>query len=115
MPSIDAMPDFVIRDWRLEASEGDQAPLHVHHAAEEAFVCLDGHLQVEVDGSRHDVQPGMFIVVPRGSIHTFATPGGAHVLVVMSAHVAELVDRLHQPMSDDEREALWGRYQSSLA
>jgi Cupin domain len=51
------MPDFVLRDWGLDAGEGDQAPLHVHHRAEEAFICLDGDLEVEVDGLRHDVEP----------------------------------------------------------
>ena len=109
------MPDFIIRDWRLEPNEGDQAPLHVHHAAEEAFVCLDGDLEVEVDGSRHDVPPGTFVVVPRGSVHTFATPRGAHVLVVLNPEVAALIDELHEPMSDDDTAASWVRYRSSLA
>lgn len=109
------MPDFVIRDWRLEANAGDQAPLHVHHAAEEAFVCLDGDLVVEVDGSRRDVEPGTFVVVPRGSVHTFATTRGAHILAVMGPDVAALVDELHQPMSDEDRAAVWGRHRSSLA
>jgi quercetin dioxygenase-like cupin family protein len=109
------MPDFVIRDWKLEANEGDQAPRHVHHAADEAFVCLDGDLVVEVDGSRRAVQPGTFVVVPRGSVHTFATLRGAHVLAVMGPDVAALVDELHQPMSDEERTAVWRRYRSSLA
>ncbi len=93
------MPDFVLRDWRLDAGEGDQAPLHVHHRGEEAFICLDGDLEVEVDGLRHDVEPGTFIVVPRGAVHTFATRRGAHVLAVMSPEIAELIDRLHEPMS----------------
>ena len=33
--------DFVIRDWRLDLYDGDQAPTHIHHAGEEAFVCLE--------------------------------------------------------------------------
>jgi hypothetical protein len=33
----------------------------------------------------------------------------------MSPDVAALIEELHQPMSDDDREALWGRYRSSLA
>lgn len=40
----DALPmatDFVIRDWRLDLYDGDQAPTHIHHAGEEAFVCLE--------------------------------------------------------------------------
>lgn len=109
------MPDFVVRAWWLEANEGDQAPLHVHHAAEEAFICIEGDLEVEVDGARQDVEPGSFVVVSRGSVHTFATRRGAHVLAVMGPEVAALVDELHEPMSDDERAAVWGRHGSSLA
>ena len=109
------MSDFVLRDWRLDASDGDQAPLHVHHGGEEAFICLGGQLEVEVDGVRHDVAPGTFIVVPRGAVHTFSTPGGAHVLAVMSPEIAALVDELHTPKSADDRKALWGRYDSALA
>ena len=109
------MPDFVIRDWRLDAGQRDQAPLHVHHGGEEAFICLDGHLEVEVNGSRHEVPPGTSIVVPRGAVHTFATRGGAHVLAVMSPEIAELIDKLHEPMSADDSKAVWGRYRSALA
>lgn len=61
------MSDFVIRDWRLDASEGDQAPLHVHHGGEEAFICLDGQLEVEVDGLRPKLIRGRsswFLVEP---------------------------------------------------
>ena len=58
---------------------------------------------------------GTFIVVPRGAVHTFATRRGAHVLAVMSPEIAELIDRLHEPMSTGDAQALWGRYHSSLA
>lgn len=109
------MPDFVIRDWRLDARQGDQAPLHVHHGGEEAFICLDGHLEVEVDGIRHEVPPGRSIVVPRGAVHTFATRRGAHVLAAMSPEIAELIDTLHEPMSADDSKAVWDRYRSALS
>jgi quercetin dioxygenase-like cupin family protein len=109
------MSDFVIRDWRLDASEGDQAPLHVHHGSEEAFICLDGQLEVEVDGLRHEVDPGTFIVVPRGAVHTFASREGAHLLAVMSREIAELIDKLHEPMSAADSKAVWSHYRSSLA
>ena len=109
------MSDFVVRDWRLDANRGDQAPLHVHHGGEEAFICLEGQLEVEVDGVRHGVDPGAFIVVPRGAVHTFATPGGAHVIAVMSPEIAELIDKLHEPMSAAESKDLWDRNHWSLA
>jgi hypothetical protein len=104
-----------LRDWRLDAGEGDQALLRVHHGGEEAFICLDDHLEGEIDGLRHDVEPGTFIVVPRGAVHTFATRRGAHVRAVMSPEIAELIDRLHEPMRTGDAQALWGRYHSSLA
>ena len=110
------MADFVIRDWRLDPYDGDQAPLHIHHAGEEAFICLDGELEVFVDGSRERVAPGAFHVVPRGSPHTFASRSGAHVLAVMSVvEIAELIDGLHADLSSDELSALWSRCRSSLA
>jgi len=109
------MADFVIRDWRLDPYDADQAPLHVHHAGEEAFICLDGELEVFVDGAREHVAPGRFLVVPRGSTHTFASRSGAHVLAIMSPEIAELIDGLHADLSADELSALWSHCRSSLA
>jgi quercetin dioxygenase-like cupin family protein len=105
--------DFVIRDWHLDPYDGDQAPLHVHHAGEEAFICIDGDLEVMVDGARTQVPPGSFIIVPRGAQHTFASRRGGHVLAVMTPEIAELVEALHGELTHDERSALWERYRSS--
>lgn len=108
------MPDFVIRDWQLDPYEGDQAPTHVHHAGEEAFICIDGDLEVVVDGVRRRVAPGEHVVVPRGTAHTFASPGGGHVLAVMSPEIADLIDGFHTARTDEERAALWARCRSSI-
>ena len=105
---------FVIRDWRLDPYEGDQAPTHIHHAGEEAFVCLEGDLSVTIDGTRTQVPPGGYVIVPRGTPHTFATPGGAHVLAFMSPEIADLVDGLHADLDEQERSRLWERSHSSL-
>ena len=107
-------PDFVIRDWRLDPFGGDQAPAHIHHAGEEAFICLEGDLSVTIDGARTPVPPGGHLVVARGTPHTFASSGGAHVLAVMSPEIADLIDALHADLNDDERAALWERRHSSL-
>ena len=107
-------PDFVIREWRLSPYDGDQAPPHIHHEGEEAFICLDGDLQVTVDGTRRQVPPGGTLIVPRGIPHTFASPGGVHLLAVMSPEIAELIDGMHADLGDDERAALWERHHSSL-
>ena len=108
------MADFVIRRWDLAHHPGDQAPVHVHHASDEAFCVLRGRLEVLVGDERHIVGPGEHITVPAGSVHTFATvdPDGADVLAVMTPEIDELVSRLHQEMTDEERAALWRRHRS---
>jgi mannose-6-phosphate isomerase-like protein (cupin superfamily) len=108
-------PDFVIQDWHLDASDGDQAPVHVHHAGQEAFICIEGDLEVVVDGVRTTVAPGGFVLVPPGAPHTFASRRGGHVIAVMSAEIAELIEALHAELTDEERAAQWDRYRSSLA
>lgn len=110
------MADFVIRRWDLAHYPGDQAPIHVHHASDEAFCVLRGRLEVLVGDERRIIGPGEHITVEAGTAHTFATPDpdGADVLVVMTPEVDELVTRLHTPMSDGERAALWERCRSSL-
>jgi quercetin dioxygenase-like cupin family protein len=105
---------FVIRDWQLDPYDGDQAPLHVHHAGDEAFICIDGDLQVLVGDVRRSVEPGTFVFIPRGTAHTFAAPTGAHVLAVMSPHVAELIDRLHDAATDADSRSLWEQFDSAL-
>jgi uncharacterized cupin superfamily protein len=105
---------LVIRDWRLDPYDGDQAPLHIHHAGEEAFICFDCELEVFVEGPRERVAPDGF-VVPRGSPHTFTSRSGAHVLAVMSPEIAELIDGLDADLSADELSSLWSRCRSSLA
>jgi quercetin dioxygenase-like cupin family protein len=64
--------------------------------------------------ARRSVEPGTYVFIPRGTPHTFAAPTGAHVLAVMSARVAELIDRLHDPATDADRRSLWERFDSAL-
>ncbi len=107
-------PDFVIQDWLLDPYDGDQAPVHVHHAGEEAFICIEGDLEVVIDGVRTTVPPGGFVLIPRGAQHTFASGQGGHVIAVMSNEIADLIDGLHAELTDEERAALWDRCRSSL-
>lgn len=32
------MADFVLREWNLAPYPGDQAPPHIHHRSDEAFI-----------------------------------------------------------------------------
>jgi quercetin dioxygenase-like cupin family protein len=106
--------DFVIRDWELDPFDGDQAPTHIHHAGEEGFVCLGGDLLVTIDGTRTHVPAGGYVIVYRGTPHTFATHGGAHVLAVMSPEIADLIDGLNAVLDEEQRSRLWERCHSSV-
>jgi hypothetical protein len=55
------------------------------------------------------------VLVPPGAQHTFASRRGGHVIAVMSAEIAELIEALHAELTDEERAAQWDRYRSSLA
>ena len=110
------MPDFVIREWNLSPYPGDMAPLHVHHAGDEAFIVLEGRLAVRDSGVRHVLEPGQRHIVRAGAVHTFATVGdeGARVLCVMTPEIDALIQRLHEPDVDDQA-AVWAAHHSSLA
>ena len=43
-------------------------PAHVHHAHDETFVVLTGHMLFTVDGSPHDAAPGTVIYAPRETV-----------------------------------------------
>ena len=109
------MGDFVIREWLLEDYPGDMAPLHVHHAGDEAFIVLDGTLVVQDDGVRYVIEAGQWHVIRAGAAHTFATAGGAgaRVLCVMTPEIDALIRRLHDPDVDD-LPAIWDEHRSSL-
>jgi mannose-6-phosphate isomerase-like protein (cupin superfamily) len=109
--------DFVMRRWDLAHYPGDQAPAHRHLRSDEGFVVLRGHLEVLVGTERRILQQGDHVTIPAGTTHTFATvdPDGADVVAVMTPEVDQLVTALHQAATDEERAAVWKRYNSVLA
>jgi quercetin dioxygenase-like cupin family protein len=111
------VPDFVVRRWELNPYPGDQAPRHVHHGSDEGFCVVDGMLDVQVGDERRRLARGDFLVVPAGTVHTFATVDDtpAVVLAVMTPEVDQLVTDLHAASTAEERDQTWTRYNSSLA
>ena len=111
------MADFVIERWDLDPGPGDQAPAHVHHGSEEAFCVLSGQLDVRYGSETRRLKEGDHLVVPAGTVHTFATVGDqpARILVVMSPEIQALIAALHAASSPEERDAAWARHNSALA
>lgn len=50
-------------------------PAHRHPASDEAIYMLAGELRVLIGDEERRVGPGGFVLVPGGTVHTFATAG----------------------------------------
>ncbi len=108
-------PHAGLRDATLGV---DPAPLPAGSASrprqgDEGFVVLTGELDVTLGTEIRRLRAGEFIVVPAGTIHTFATVNDApaSVLVTMTPQIDALVRELHE-VPEDERAAVWARYDS---
>lgn len=108
------MADFVLREWDLAPYPGDQAPPHIHHQSDEAFIVLEGELEVLIGRERKVLSAGQSAVIPAGTIHTFATHGaaGSKVIAVMTPEIDELIQALHSGESSAD---VWARYNAELA
>jgi mannose-6-phosphate isomerase-like protein (cupin superfamily) len=94
---------------------GRRPPPHRHTNCSEAYFVLDGLVSVTVDGEELMVAPEGFVLVPRGTPHTFGNGGAdkARLLVMhapaMDAYFAslhELWGRGEPPGPDEERELM---------
>lgn len=71
----------------LEATiTGDGPPQHIHQAEEEAFYVLEGQVNILVGERTIQGTPGSFVLIPRGTVHTFFKAGTepAKLLVIFS-------------------------------
>jgi mannose-6-phosphate isomerase-like protein (cupin superfamily) len=97
---------------------GRRPPPHRHTNCSEAYFVLDGLVSVIVEGEELTVGREGFVLVPRGTAHTFGNAGDdeARLLVIhapaMDAYFAglhELWNRPEPPTPDEER-ALMARF-----
>jgi mannose-6-phosphate isomerase-like protein (cupin superfamily) len=97
---------------------GRRPPPHRHVNCSEAYFVLDGLVSVIVEGDELAVGPEGFVLVPRGTAHTFGNggPDPARLLVIhapaMDAYFAALHDLWHreQPPTPDEERSLMERF-----
>jgi mannose-6-phosphate isomerase-like protein (cupin superfamily) len=109
--------DFSLMERTLPPG-GRRPPPHRHTNCSEAYFVLDGLVAVTVDDEDLAVGPEGFVLVPRGTRHTFGNAGEseARLLVIhapaMDAYFAGLHDLWHRdeaPTPDEER-ALMARF-----
>jgi mannose-6-phosphate isomerase-like protein (cupin superfamily) len=109
--------DFSLMERTLPAG-GRRPPAHRHTNCSEAYFVLDGTVSVSVKGADLSLGPEDFLLVPRGTAHTFGNSSGsaARLLVIhapaMDAYFAELHDLWGRgaPPTQDEERSLMARF-----
>lgn len=97
---------------------GRRPPPHRHTNCSEAYFVLDGVVSVTIEDEELAVGREGFVLVPRGTAHTFGNAGQAEarLLVIhapaMDAYFAGLHELWNrdEPPSPDEERALMARY-----
>jgi mannose-6-phosphate isomerase-like protein (cupin superfamily) len=106
--------DFVLVEWTAEVGRHWIAPLHVHHADDEAWYVLEGELGFRLGDEEVVVEAGSAVMAPRGTPHTFWNAGDveARYLLVMAPRIARLIEAIHAPAADIP--ALFAAHDSEL-
>jgi uncharacterized RmlC-like cupin family protein len=94
--------DFVLVEWTAEVGPHWIAPLHVHHADDEAWYVLEGELGFRLGDEEVVAGAGAAVVAPRGTPHTYRNTGDveARYLLVMTPRIARLIGAIHAPGAD---------------
>ncbi|HWC82986.1 MAG TPA: cupin domain-containing protein [Pseudonocardiaceae bacterium] len=109
--------DFSLMERTLPPG-GRRPPAHRHLNCSEAYFVLDGAVSVVVDGEEQLLRAEHFLLVPRGTAHTFGNAGSvqARLLVLhapaMDGYFAALHELWHRdaPPSPDEERELMSRF-----
>ena len=109
--------DFSLMERTLPPG-GRRPPPHRHTNSSEAYFVLDGLVSVIAENEELSLGPEGFVLVPRGTAHTFGNGGDqqARLLVIhapaMDAYFAELHELWNRdlPPSADEERSLMTRF-----
>jgi mannose-6-phosphate isomerase-like protein (cupin superfamily) len=106
---------LVIQDWPAEGLDREVAPLHVHHANDEAWHVVSGALRFRFAGELVIAEAGSTVLVPAGVAHTFgnAGPEPSRFIIILPARLDELISVLHEA-DLAEHAAIYRRYESAL-
>jgi mannose-6-phosphate isomerase-like protein (cupin superfamily) len=101
-----AHSDFVVVEW-VDSGESERewiAPLHVHHADDEAWYVLDGVLRFRLGEDVLEAGPHSAVLAPKGTPHAYGNARRgepARYLLVMTPKIRALIQALHAPGADD--------------
>jgi mannose-6-phosphate isomerase-like protein (cupin superfamily) len=106
---------LVLQDWSAEGLAREVAPLHVHHADDEAWHVVSGALRFRFAGEEVIAPAGSTVLVPAGVAHTFgnAGPEPSRYIIILPARLDEMISLLHET-DQAEHAAVYRRYESEL-
>jgi mannose-6-phosphate isomerase-like protein (cupin superfamily) len=107
---------LVIQDWPAEGPASEYAPLHVHHADDEAWHVVSGALRFRFAGDQEViVRAGSTVLVPAGVAHTFggAGAGPSRYIIILPPRLDELISQLHAA-DQAEHAAIYRRHESEM-
>lgn len=106
--------DFVVVEWTAEVGTHWIAPLHIHHADDEAWYVLEGTLGFRLGDDEIEAQAGSAVMARRESPHTYWNAGDipARYLLVLTPNIARLLEEIHEPGADIL--AIFARYDSEI-
>jgi uncharacterized RmlC-like cupin family protein len=106
---------LVIEDWATDGVANEVAPLHVHHADDEAWHVVSGALRFRFEGEELTARAGTTVLVPTGVPHTFGNAGlgPSRFIMILPARLDRLISRLHQT-DPAEHPAIYREFESEL-
>jgi mannose-6-phosphate isomerase-like protein (cupin superfamily) len=106
---------LVIQDCPAEGLASEVAPLHVHHADDEAWHVVSGALRFRFADEEVIAAAGSTVLVPAGVAHTFgnAGPEPSRFIIILPARLDELIRLLHEA-DRAEHAAIYRRHESEL-
>jgi uncharacterized RmlC-like cupin family protein len=106
---------LAIEDWPTGEVANEVAPLHVHHADDEAWHVVSGALRFRFEDQELIARTGTTVLVPAGVPHTFGNAGlgPSRFLIILPARLDRLISRLHQA-DPAEHPAIYREFESEL-
>ena len=75
---------------------------HIHENEEEAFYVLEGELKVKIDDEVITATKGSFVLIPRGTVHTFWRSNSTTPKVLVIISPAGFEDFFFEVIGDEE-------------
>ncbi len=108
--------NLVIGEWPIEGSRTEVAPLHVHHADDEAWHVVSGALRFRFEDGELIAEAGSTVIAPAGIAHTFgnAGPEPSRYIMILPVRLDDLINELHKTVRESHP-PVYRKYESELA